>query len=277
VSARWRALPTHAVLLLCGLVMIFPLYWMVATSLKFPDQINRFPPVWIPDPVNWASYPEALASRPFGRWFGNTFLIAALVIVGELLSSSFVAYGFARLRFPGRDVLFVLLISTLMVPLIVRLIPLFILFKQLGWVNTFLPLVVPSFFGTPLFIFLMRQFFLTIPLELSDAARVDGANEIQIWWRIVLPLSGPVMAVVAIFAFQNTWNDFLVPLIFLNDNAKKTVALGLATMMAQVGLDFQRWDWMMAVATTMVAPMVLLFVLTQRYFVQGVALTGLKG
>jgi ABC-type glycerol-3-phosphate transport system permease component len=277
VSGRLRAAPTHAVLLAGGLVMIFPLYWMVATSLKFPDQINRFPPVWIPSPVNWSSYPEALASRPFGLWFSNTFLIAALVIVGELLSSSFVAYGFARLRFPGRDVLFMLLISTLMVPLIVRLIPLFILFKQLGWVNTFLPLIVPSFFGTPLFVFLMRQFFLTIPLELSDAARVDGANELQIWWRIILPLSGPVMAVVAIFAFQNTWNDFLIPLIFLNDNAKKTAALGLATMMAQVGLDFQRWDWMMAVATTMVAPMVALFVLTQRYFVQGVALTGLKG
>jgi ABC-type glycerol-3-phosphate transport system permease component len=184
-----------------------------------------------------------------------------------------VAYGFARYRFPGRDFLFMVLLSTMMVPFIVRLVPLFVLFKNLGWINTFLPLVVPSFFGTPLYIFLMRQFFLTIPGELLDAARIDGCSEIGIWWRIMLPLARPVMAAVAILSFQTTWNDFLGPLVFLQKNEVRTVIIGLNGLMGM----FVEWNLVMAAVVAVVLPMILVFFVFQRFFIKGIAVTGLKG
>ena len=285
VSARRPAAPTLSLgklalyvgLSLGAFVMVFPLLWMIGTSLKELPQTRAYPPIWIPIPPRWENYPAALTLQPFGTYFWNSIVISALVIIGDLISCSFVAYGFARLRFPGRDFLFMVLVSTLMIPFIVRLVPLFLIFKQLGWINTFLPLVVPAFFGTPFFIFLMRQFFLTIPGELAEAARIDGASEIGIWSRIYLPLSGPVMAVVAIMAFQQSWNDFLAPLIFINDQEKFTAALGLAHMLSQSGASTEYWNLLMAAATVMVLPMVALFAFAQKYIVQGVALTGIKG
>jgi ABC-type glycerol-3-phosphate transport system permease component len=268
---------TYLLLALGAFVMLFPLFWMLSTSVKLLPETRAYPPIWWPSPAHWENYPEALAFQPFGRYFGNSLTIALSVVIGDLLSCSFVAYGFARLRFPGRDVLFVLLVSTMMVPFIVRLVPLFLLFQKLGWVNTYYPLIVPSFFGTPFFIFLMRQFFLTIPGDLAEAARIDGANEIRIWWSIFLPLSGPALAVVAIFAFQQSWNDFLAPLIFLNETSKFTAALGLAHMMSQSGASTEYWNLLMAAATMTVMPMVILFISAQRYFVRGVALSGIKG
>jgi multiple sugar transport system permease protein len=268
---------TYAVLVLGAFLMLFPLFWMLSTSLKLLPDTRAYPPIWWPVPSHWQNYPEALTFQPFARYFGNSLFIAVAVVVADLISCSFIAYGFARLRFPGRDFLFMLLVSTMMIPFIVRLVPLFLVFQQLKWVNTYWPLIVPSFFGTPFFIFLIRQFFLTIPGDLAEAARIDGANEIRIWWNIYLPLSGPALAVVAIFAFQQTWNDFLAPLIFINDTEKFTAALGLAHMLSQSGASTEYWNLIMAAATITVMPMVILFVTTQRYFVRGVALSGIKG
>ena len=267
----------YAVLTAGGLIMIFPLVWMVLTSLKALPETRAYPPIWLPSAFHFENYPDALTSQPFGLYFRNTAIITVLVVIGDVLSCSMVAYGFARLRFPLRDFWFVILLSTMMVPFIVRLVPLFVVFKTLGWINTYLPLVVPAFFGTPFFIFLVRQFFLTIPAELADAARIDGCSEPGIWWQIMLPLSKPALAVVAILAFQNAWNDFMGPLIYLNSNEMKTAILGLATMRSPSGLSTEMWNWLMAVATTMVAPMVVLFVAFQRAFVQGVVLSGIKG
>jgi ABC-type glycerol-3-phosphate transport system permease component len=250
---------------------------MVLTSVKELPQIVTSPPVFIPKPIALHNYVDALTFLPFGRFFRNTFVIAFFVIVGDLLSCSFIAYGFARLRFPGRDFLFIVLISTMMVPFAVRLLPLFLIFKSLGWINTYLPLIVPAYFGTPFFIFLVRQFYRSIPQDLVDAARIDGASEIGIWWRIMLPLSKPVLIVVAIFAFQQTWNDFLAPLIYLNDKDKWTVALGLNGLVGTSGQSVEQWNWLMAASTAAIIPMLLIFAVAQRYFVEGVTLTGMKG
>lgn len=257
--------------------MLFPLYWMVATSLKLLPETRQYPPVWFPLPPRWGNYAEALRFQPFARYFLNSFIIAAPVVAGDTLVSSFVAYGFARLRFPGRDALFMVLVSTMMVPFIVRLVPLFLIFQHLHWINTYWPLIVPPLFGTPFHIFLLRQFYRTLPGDLAEAARLDGATELGIWWRVYLPLSKAALATVALFAFQQSWNDFLAPLIFLNDNDKYTVALGLANMLSQSGASTQYWNLLMASATMTVVPMIVLFVVFQRYFVRGIALSGVKG
>lgn len=267
----------HGVLFLITALFMLPLFWMFITSLKTKSQVVTYPPVYIPDPILWRNYVDALTFLPFGLFFKNTFIVAVFVIVGELLSCTIVAYGFARLRFPGRDVLFLILISTMMVPFAVRLLPLFLIFKSLGWINTFLPLIVPSYFGTPFYIFLARQFFRGIPQDLVDAARIDGASEISIWWRIMLPLSRPVLIVIVVLAFQQVWNDFLAPLVYLNDESKWTVALGLNALVSQSGEASELWHWLMAASLTVISPMLVIFAVGQRYFVQGVTLTGIKG
>lgn len=260
---------------LVSLILLFPIYLIVLMSFRPPDRAFVYPPdLWF-TALTLSNYTRALFDYvPFGLFFRNSLIIAVLVIIGDLLSCSLVAYGFARFRFPGRDVLFLVLLSTMMLPFIVRLVPLFIFFQRIDWINTFWPLVAPAFFGTPLFIFLMRQFFLTIPADLVDAARIDGANELGIWWRIMLPLSKPVLFAVAIFAFQATWNDFLAPLVFLQREEVKTVILGLYSLMGM----FVEWNLVMAGVVIAVLPMVLLFFVFQRYFVQGISLGGgIKG
>ena len=274
---RRRAARRLAILLPLGavsLVMVVPLYLMLLMSLKTVDRVFAYPPdLWFTS-LTFANFWEALFQLiPFPLYLRNTAVISFLVIAGDLLSSSLVAYGFARYRFPGRDFLFMVLLSTMMVPFIVRLVPLFVLFKNLGWINTFLPLVVPPFFGTPLYIFLVRQFFLTIPGELLDAARIDGCSEVGIWWRIMLPLARPVLAAVAILSFQTTWNDFLGPLVFLQKNEVRTVILGLNGLMGM----FVEWNLVMAGVVAAVLPMILIFFVFQRFFIKGIAVTGLKG
>jgi len=274
---RRRAARRLAILLPLGavsLVMVVPLYLMLLMSLKTADRVFAYPPdLWFTS-LTFANFWEALFQLiPFPLYLRNTAVISFLVIAGDLLSSSLVAYGFARYRFPGRDFLFMVLLSTMMVPFIVRLVPLFVLFKNLGWINTFLPLVVPPFFGTPLYIFLVRQFFLTIPGELLDAARIDGCSEVGIWWRIMLPLARPVLAAVAILSFQTTWNDFLGPLVFLQKNEVRTVILGLNGLMGM----FVEWNLVMAGVVAAVLPMILIFFVFQRFFIKGIAVTGLKG
>lgn len=275
---RWNRLRETVLifgaLTIVSVILLFPVYLIVLISFRPPERAFVYPPdLWFTT-LTFANYARALFEYvPFGLFFRNSLIIAVLVIIGDLLSCSLVAYGFARFRFPGRDFLFMILLSTLMLPFIIRLVPLFVFFQRIDWINTFYPLVAPAFFGTPLFIFLMRQFFLTIPSELIDAARIDGASELGIWWRIMLPLSKPVLIAVAIFAFQNTWNDFLGPLVFLRSPEVRTVILGLQSLLG-VFID---WPLVMAVALAIVAPMILVFLVFQRFFVKGVAVTGIKG
>ena len=261
-----------------AVVMMLPVAWLISTSLKEPGQIFRFPPEWIPNPVRWRNYPDALTALPFERYILNTLFITGSNMIGVLVSSSLAAYGFARLRFPGRDVIFWMLLSTLMLPQAVILIPRYIEFRQLGWIDTYRPLIVPNFFGAGLssvfYIFLLRQFFRTIPRELSDAAKIDGASEFRIYWQMIMPLSRPALAVVLIFTFLDNWNNYLEPLIFLSSPDKFTVALGLTSFR---GLYTTQWHLLMAASTVMIVPVVLLFFLLQRYFVRGVVLSGMKG
>lgn len=266
----------YILLILGSVIMLFPLFWTVSTSLKTVEQLIVFPPTWLPKPARPYNFIEALTVLPFHKYLGNTAIVVSVNLVGSILSSALVAYGFARIQFPGRDFLFVVLLSTMMMPYIVRMIPLYILYGQLGWINTFLPLIVPNMFGVPFYIFLLRQFFRSIPEELADAARIDGASELGIWWKIMLPLSKPSLAVIAIFCFQAHWNDFLGPLIYLNDPKKRTLALGLYAFRAIPG-QLPMFHLLMAASLIMALPILLLFFFFQRYFIQGVTLTGIKG
>jgi ABC-type glycerol-3-phosphate transport system permease component len=273
---RIQHLLAYLILLVGAVPMIFPFLWMLSTALKTPAQLLAFPPVLIPNPVEWGNFGAALQTLPFGRFFRNTLIIEFFVIVGGLISNTLVAYGFARLRFPGREFLFFVLISTIIIPWMVRLVPLYLIFNRVGWVNSFLPLIVPAFFGTPFDIFLLRQFFRSIPDDLSDAARIDGANEIQILLRLILPLSKPVLAAVTIFTFQNVWDDFVYPLVFLHDQQLKTLALGLYDFIS-IDPFATPWHLLMASSVLIVLPVLLLFAAFQRYFIQGITLTGVKG
>jgi ABC-type glycerol-3-phosphate transport system permease component len=267
------------VILIAGVaVTITPLLWTVSTSLKTVRQLSAWPPEWIPNPVAWSNYSEALTMLPFGRYFLNTMVLVVAAEFGALITCSFVAYGFARLDFPGREPLFLLLISTMLMPYIVRLVPLFVFYGEIGWLGTYLPLAVPDLLGRNAFyIFLLRQFFRGIPDDLSDAARIDGANDFRIWWSIVMPLSKPVLATVGIFAFQSTWDDFLGPLIYMAQNPDmRTLAVGLYQFRNSPGGE-NLMPYLMAVSTVMMLPILFIFGFGQRYLVRGVTMSGLKG
>ena len=266
----------YAVLIVGAVLVLMPFAWTLSTSLKTPDQVFTFPPKWIPDPIAWSNYPEALSLQPFGRWFWNSLFIVAVATTGNILSCSMVAFSFARLRWPGRDTLFLILLGTMMLPNQVTIIPTFILFRYLGWLNTPLPLIVPAWFARNAFyVFLLRQFFMTIPLDLDDAARLDGANHFQIYWNIILPMSGPALGVAAIMFAQFKWKEFLPALIYLNSPEKQTIAVGLRTFIgAEYGTD---WHLMMAANIVFMLPLIIVFFFTQKYFIQGVVISGVKG
>jgi ABC-type glycerol-3-phosphate transport system permease component len=268
----------YVILLAGSVVTVTPLVWTLSTSLKTVRQLSDWPPRWIPNPIAWSNYSEALTILPFDRYFYNTMVLVAAAEFGALITCSFVAYGFARLEFPGREPLFLLLISTMLMPYIVRLVPLFVFYGEIGWLGTYLPLAVPDLLGRNAFyIFLLRQFFRGIPWELSDAARIDGANDFRIWWTIILPLSKPVLATVGIFAFQSTWDDFLGPLIYMGgDPDMRTLAVGLYQFRNTPGGD-NLMPYLMAVSIVMIIPVLLIFAFGQRYLVRGVTMTGLKG
>jgi ABC-type glycerol-3-phosphate transport system permease component len=265
----------HTVLSAIGVLFIVPFFWLIITSLKPLDQIFTDPPKWIPEPILWQNYVEALTSPafPFLRLLRNTLFYSVLSTLGVVLSCSLIAYGFARLDFWGKDVLFGITLSTMMLPGIVTLIPTYILFRWLGWVGTYAPLIVPMFFGSAFNIFLLRQFFVTIPWELTDAARVDGANELRIFWQVMLPLIKPAVLVVAVFHFMYTWNDFMGPLIYLDNAAEYPLVLGLYAFQTQHGVT---WNLMMAASLSVTFPILVLFFVAQRYFIEGITLTGLK-
>jgi ABC-type glycerol-3-phosphate transport system permease component len=265
----------YIVLLIVSLLMLFPFLWLVSSSLKSQLEIFAYPPQWIPNPPIWQNYVDALTFRPFGLYLRNSLAIATLNVIAVVFTSSLCAYGFARIRFWGRDFWFGIVIATLLLPNIVTLVPQFIIFTRLGWVNTILPLTVPIFFGGGAFnIFLLRQFFRTIPEELADAARIDGCTEFGIYWRIMLPLSKPALITVGIFTFLAAWNDLIGPLVYLRTPDTFTVAIGLAQFR---GAMTTRWDLQMAAAAVMIVPVILLFFFAQRYFIKGIVMTGLKG
>jgi len=272
----FRKIVVYGLLIFLSCVFLFPLFWMLTTALKTEAQIFRWPPQWLPDPVQWSNFQEALGNPllPFGRFVINTLIIEAGVVSGRLVSCTLVAYGFARMRAPGKNILFTILLATLMLPRAAILIPEYILFNQFGWINTFLPLIVPAWFGEAYAIFLMRQFFMTIPVELEEAARIDGATTLQIITRLIVPLSIPVLSVIAILTFKDNWNDFLRPLLYLSDPTKYTVAVGLAYFNGQYDV---KMNLLMAASVTMLLPIVILFIFAQRAFVEGISLTGLKG
>jgi multiple sugar transport system permease protein len=249
--------------------------WMLRSSLMDINQIFIYPPTWIPDPWEFQNYPDVFDTVPFVQYFQNTLTVLIPSVIGTVVTSSLAAYGFARLRWPGRDLVFGILMTTLMLPYAVTLIPTFLIWSNLGLINTFWPLIVPSWFGGHIFyIFLLRQFFRGIPRDLDEAALIDGASPLRILWDIVLPLSRPALISVVIFSSLYTWNDFLQPLIYLNDDRKFTLALGLAQFR---GLYNSEWHLLMAASMLVVAPVLLLFVVAQRYFVEGITLTGIKG
>ena len=267
---------TFVILGAAALLFLLPLFWMISTSLKPKEQIFAYPLIWLPDPPQWGNYIKALnnPSFKFLLFLQNSLYYAITATIGTVISCAMVAYAFARLRWWGRDVWFVLTLSAMMIPGPVVLIPLFLIFKDIGWVGTFKPLIVPAFLGSPFFIFLLRQFFLTIPMDLSDAARIDGAGDWGIFWRVILPLTQPALTTVALFTFLGCWNDFLGPLIFLNDGSKYTLAVGLAAFRGQYRTQ---WDLMMAAATVITLPIVVIFFFAQKRFIQGITLTGMKG
>lgn len=263
----------HAVLLAGSLVMLVPFLWMVSTSLKAPGQVFTDPPQWIPRPTVWQNYLEAVSIMPFGRFFLNSLIQSSGVTVLQLLTSSLAAFAFARLRFRGRDTLFLLYLATLMIPFPVTLIPNFLVIRFLGWVDTFRALILPPSFS-PFSTFLLRQFFLTIPLDLDDAARIDGASSLDLWWRIALPLSKPALATLAIFTFMGQWNDFLWPLVVTQSLEMRTLPVGLSSFQSRYAIQ---WHLLMAGSTIALLPVLALFVVGQRYFIQGITLTGMGG
>jgi len=265
---------TYIILILGSFFMLMPLVWLVRSSFMELNQIFIFPPVWIPEPFTFENYPGVFEAVPFLKYFINTFTILIPSVIGILISCCMGAYAFSRLNWPYRDFIFAVLMTTLMLPYAVTLIPTFLIWAKLGLVNTFWPLIIPKWFGAIFYIFLLRQFFLTIPKELDEAAKIDGANPLQILWHVILPLSRPALITVAIFAALAEWNDFLGPLIYLNNDEDYTLAIGLAQF---TGLYHSQWNLLMAASTMVVIPVIILFFFAQKHFIEGIALTGTKG
>lgn len=265
---------------LLALVFASPFIWMLSMSLQGPRQLTTYPPAWIPDPVQWHNYADAMSypMRPFSAYFKNSLVYTGVATIAVTFSSAFVAYGFSRLNFRGRDVLFVLLLSTMMLPAEVTLIPKYVLFYKIGWIDSLLPLVIPAFFGSAFDIFLLRQFFLTIPRELDEAAILDGCDYFSIFRRIIMPLAKPAVVTVIAFSIVATWNDFMGPLIYVNSTKKLTVAVGLNLFRSMAGDTggFVHFGQVMAASVVTLLPMIVLFLIAQRYFVSGIAMTGLK-
>jgi multiple sugar transport system permease protein len=276
-----RAITVVVLLLLSG-VFLFPFLWLLSTAVKPIDETMRQPPVWIPSKIQWENFwlaithgSETLGYYPFLVYAVNTVVLCLLIVSGTVASNAMVGYAFARLRWPGREIAFAITLATMMVPFPVLMVPTFALFRNLDWIGTYRPLWVPAWFGSAFSIFLLRQFFRTIPFELSEAATLDGASEWRIFRDVIVPLSKPALAVVALFSFMGAWNDFLGPLIYLLDQRTFTLSLGLQFYQSQAGGT--QWNLLMAASSMVIAPVIILFFFTQRLFIQGIAITGLKG
>lgn len=274
-SDKRNTIITYIILIVGSVGCLLPMVWLLRSSFMSTGQIFINPPEWIPKPFRFDNYVNAMTDLPFGRYFINTIIITAGNLAGVLLSSSICAYSFARLKWPGRNKIFALLLASMMLPGAVTLIPTFIGWKMLGAIDTFYPLIVPAWLGGGAFnIFLLRQFYMNLPKELDEAALVDGANHFQIFTKIILPLSKPPMIVVGLFTFMGTWNDFYTPLIYLNSDKNFTVALGLQAYQSTYSTQ---WNYIMAASTVIVIPVIIVFLIGQKYFIEGIAMTGLKG
>jgi multiple sugar transport system permease protein len=263
----------HAALLLGSGVMLLPFIWMLSTSLKTPPEIFTYPPVWIPQPIAWENYTQTVSVMPFGRFYLNSLIVASSVTFLQLLTSSLAAFAFARLRFRGRNALFLLYLATLMIPFQVTMLPNFVLMRYLQWFDTYQALILPPAFSA-FSTFLLRQYFLGIPLDLDEAARIDGASSWRIWAQIILPLSGPVLAALTIFVFLNSWNDFLWPLIVTNSLEMRTLPVGLSVLQGQYSV---RWNLLMAGSVIAMLPVLIVYSIGQKWFIQGITLSGLGG
>lgn len=269
----WRTI-AYTTLIVGSAVSLIPFLWMLGTSFKDPANVFADPiQVW-PSPWLWSNYAKAFSKLPFAQYTFNTCLITAISMFGQMISCALVAFGFARMRFPGRNVLFVTLLATMMLPAQVTMIPVFKIWSTLGFYDTFVPLTLPSFFGSAFFIFLLRQYYMTVPYEMDEAARIDGASTLQIFYKVLLPQIKPALATLAIFSFMNNWNDFLGPLIYLSSPAKRTLALGLYAFQGQYATD---WNYLMAASAVVMMPLLILFFCGQKYFIQGVVISGVKG
>ncbi len=266
---------TYAVLIGLSAIFLIPFLWTLSASLKEQGQVFAYPPVWIPNPVMWSNYAEATQRAPLWLWLENTTIITVLSTIGGVITASMVGFGFARLRFPGRTILFIVLLATMMLPGHVTLIPRFIMFKQIGWNDSWWPLIVPSFFGgAPASIFLVRQFYLTLPRDLDEAAKIDGCSNWGVWWRILIPLSYPVMVAITIFSFLGHWNEFLNALIFLQSDSIKTLSVGLRRFINPYDAS---WHITMAASMWLTIPVIVVFFIGQRYFIRGIAMSGITG
>ncbi|MCL5986127.1 MAG: carbohydrate ABC transporter permease [Actinobacteria bacterium] len=279
---RWviKKIVLYFVLTSLALLFLIPFFWMISSSLKTREAIFTFPPQFIPHPVIWSNYIQVMQKFPFAMFFLNSTIITVSNIIGYILSCSLVAYGLARFRVRGTNVILIIIVATMVIPLQVLIVPLFVIFKSLHWIDTWFPLIIPSFFGNAFFIFLLRQFFMSIPKELEDAARIDGCSYLGILWRIILPLSKPALATVAVFAFMFHWNDFFLPLIVLNTQSKYTVALGLMLYSTPVaagsGAGPPLPQLLMAASFIALIPNIIVFMLAQKLFVKGMILSGMK-
>ena len=264
----------YGLLLVGSIVFIMPFLWMVSTSLKPSNQVFTYPPSFLPSSFQWQNYPQGWTTLPFTTFLKNSLIVTGANVLGNLLSCSLVAFGFARLRARGRDLLFLLVLATMMIPYEVTMVPRFILFKELGWVNSLRPLIAPAWFGWPFFIFLLRQFFMSIPHELDEAAHMDGASNLRVFWNIILPLSKPALGTVAIFAFIGNWNNFLDPLVYLRSQDLFTIALGLNLFRGEYVTVVNQ---LMAVSILALLPILVIFFFAQKIFVQGITLSGMGG
>lgn len=261
-------------LILLVLIYGVPFFWLIASSLKTSTELFAVPTVWIPAVPQWSNYVQSIQAFPFFLYLRNTLFIVFSTIVGSVLSCTLAGYGFSRIQWPGRNAVFIAVLITMMLPFQVTMIPLFMVFRQLGWIGTFAPLTVTPFFGNAFFIFLMRQFFISIPGGLSEAARIDGAGEFRIFAQICVPLVRPAITTVAIFAFLNSWNDFIGPLLFLSNDKLYTLSIGIQQIMS---VNDPRWNLLMAMGVIMTVPVLLIFFLLQKYFIQGISFGGIKG
>ena len=277
VQENLRLWISTAIVVLGAILMMIPILWMLSTSLKEDGDVFLLPLQWIPQPFVWSNYPAALTFQPFFRYFWNSVQVTFLCVIGAVFTSSLVGYAFARLRAPGKNLLFGILLSTLMLPGEVTLVPVYLIFRWLGWLDTFRPLIVPSWFGgSAFYIFLLRQFFLTLPIELDDAAKIDGASYWGVYRRIIMPLAKPALASVAVFAFFANWSNFQAPLIYLTTIEKFTIPVGLRLYLSTIGNNMH-WNYLMAATIVSIIPPILIFFLSQRFFVEGAVLTGVKG
>jgi multiple sugar transport system permease protein len=277
VSTKLRRYGLHIIAIALGIVLMLPFYWAVISSLKMGTEVREIPLMWWPRVAQWNNYADIWNVRFFPLWVWNSIFLTVVATTGTVVSSSLAGFAFARFRFPGKNLLFTLTLATLLLPAYVLLIPNFMLFWKLGWLNTYLPLTVPFWFGQAFFIFLFRQFFMTIPIELDEAARIDGASYPRIFWSIVVPLSGPAFATAAIIEGINQWNSFLRPLIILNQPESFPLSVGLRYFVVNPGDNLPKDHLLMAASVIMTLPVILIFFIGQRSFVRGVVMSGIKG